>query len=354
MTVIHIVARFDIGGAERVAINLAKSTEASVHIVEVFRGNGSMTQALLQECSDAGIIVHRSEVTNTKAAILTFPNRFHRIMKHCVPDVIHTHTEVPDLSLYLFRVFHPHMLDSVRIVRTIHNTRLWSRWKLIGRVVENWFQHIQANVSIGKGVSESYVREWGKEPDALVYNGLDEVRQSGFDGIEEGKLNILFAGRLEPYKGISILIELVKRYPRYVFHIWGSGTMQSVVNFELSSFTNVHLYKAIPAISSKMASFDYLIMPSYFEGLALCSIEASLAGCPVIANDCPGLGETLPPDWPLLVRDNSIEQYCKLLDELESMDRVSLSASVRAYAKEHFRLDRMVSGYMDFYKNATR
>ena len=354
MIVFHIIARLDIGGAERVAINLAKATDAEVHIIEVARRSGKTTQALLEECSKAGIIVHRAETYGNKAGIMAFPRRFANIMKSTRPDVIHTHTEVPDLSLFLYKSLHPRSLSGIRIVRTIHNTRLWTRWKFIGRFVEKWFQGIQANVSISKSVTQSYIREWGASPDTLIYNGLPIVPQVSFNGIEKGRLNILFAGRLEPYKGISVLVEIIKRFPCYVFHICGSGSMKDMLEQELASLPNAHYYDSIPFISSIMSNFDYMFMPSVFEGLAICSIEASLAGCPVIANDCPGLGETLPPDWPLKVSDNSIEQYCGLFSKLESMNREHLISLSKTYVMEHFRLEMMVDGYLAFYKGELR
>lgn len=350
MIVFHIIARLDIGGSERVAINLAKATDAEVHIIEVARRTGKTTQSLLEECAEAGIIVHRADKQGNKVGILAFPRRLADILKSKRPDVIHTHTEVPDLSLFLFNCLHPHSLSGIRIVRTIHNTRLWTRWKLLGKCVERWFQGLRANVSISKSVSQSYVREWGARPDALIYNGLSAVPQITFNGIEKGKLNILFAGRLEPYKGIPVLLEIIKRFPCYVFHICGSGSMKDVLEQELASSSNAHIYGSIPSISSIMSNFDYMFMPSVFEGLALCSIEASLAGCPVIANDCPGLGETLPQDWPLKVSDNSIEQYCELFSKLESMNREQLAIKSKTYVMEHFRLDIMVDRYLAFYK----
>ena len=47
MRIFHIITHFDIGGAERVAVNIAKSqtTGMEYHLVEVVRGNGEFSQA---------------------------------------------------------------------------------------------------------------------------------------------------------------------------------------------------------------------------------------------------------------------------------------------------------------------
>ena len=52
MRIFHIITHFDIGGAERVAVNIAKSqtTGMEYHLVEVVRGNGEFSQASLKNC----------------------------------------------------------------------------------------------------------------------------------------------------------------------------------------------------------------------------------------------------------------------------------------------------------------
>ena len=57
MRIFHIITHFDIGGAERVAVNIAKSqtTGMEYHLVEVVRGNGEFSQAFIKELHDCGI-----------------------------------------------------------------------------------------------------------------------------------------------------------------------------------------------------------------------------------------------------------------------------------------------------------
>ena len=56
MRIFHIITHFDIGGAERVAVNIAKSqtTGMEYHLVEVVRGNGEFSQAFIKELHDCG------------------------------------------------------------------------------------------------------------------------------------------------------------------------------------------------------------------------------------------------------------------------------------------------------------
>ena len=51
MRVFHVITHFDVGGAERVAVNIAKSKTQGIeyHLVEVVRGEGEFSDAFIKE-----------------------------------------------------------------------------------------------------------------------------------------------------------------------------------------------------------------------------------------------------------------------------------------------------------------
>ena len=114
---------------------------------------------------------------------------------------------------------------------------------------------------------------------------------------------------MEYQKGVDELVAVVSHFandPMLVFHIVGNGSQKFKVE-QLSNFSNVFYYDTIYNLSQYLFSFDYVFMPSNFEGLATLSIESSLGKTPVIINSCGGLEETLPADWPLKVKNNSVQ-----------------------------------------------
>ena len=90
-------------------------------------------------------------------------------------------------------------------------------------------------------------------------------------------------------------------------------------------------------------------MPSLHEGLALLPIEAAMAKVPTIINDCPGLSETLPPDWPLKVNGNNLTQYLTIFSNLDSFNRDDLGKSAFLFANNRFQLKTMQTNYERFY-----
>lgn len=158
MRIFHIITHFDIGGAERVAVNIAKSqtTGMEYHLVEVVRGNGEFSQSFIKELHDLDICFHRSYITNNKIAIIMFPLWFVYLSFKWKPQIIHTHTEIPDLSIYLWNKIFGWLFPAIKYVRTIHNTELWNQWQKTGNKVESFFKQKHANIAISQSTQQCY------------------------------------------------------------------------------------------------------------------------------------------------------------------------------------------------------
>ena len=414
MRTFHLITHFSLGGAERVAANIAESQTHGMeyHVVEIMRGRTAYTPKFIAELEQAGVCCHRSWMPDVsfhflfeRIAALLFPLRMLYIMLRWRPDVIHTHTETPDLALYVFSRMFPFMLRRVKIVRTIHNTRLWTGLPRTAQWVETFFKSNNANIAISDSVRDSYADRFGEVP-PIINNGVAEVEQKdyfntstpqgvhlsqvhqqhlytstpplGFCRLPEQEhlntsnlntstpqhLNILFAGRLEPQKGVVVLCEVLKMLAgdaRFFFTIAGDGSQRTLVEQTLADIAssgkpiNAQLVPPIFGLAGYMQSFDYLFMPSEFEGLSMLSMEASLNRLPVIANACPGLADTLPADWALLAHNNSIDDYRRIFNELlPTADHDALTQQAYDFAKDRFSVRTMQERYEARYKATGR
>lgn len=364
MKIFHIISRLDVGGAERVAISIAKghTADCSHHIVELQRGQSAFTRGLLDELKQSGIPVHRSWLPVVwhfhylveRIISCLFPLRLLWLWLRYRPDVIHSHTEMPDMAVWLSLKIFPFI--RVKLVRTIHNTCLWTSMQWVGPRVERLMQSRGANVAISQNVRQMYVERYGGPEPPIIYNGVPAVAQRQYEGIKSGKTNILFAGRFEEQKGISVLCEIVKALQddnRYFFHIFGAGRLQREVD-AIKELPNVEVLPPMNNISSVLASFDYLIMPSLHEGLPLLSVEASLNGLPLIANRCPGLVETIPAEWPLAVSNNDIGEWLQIFREvLPRAERTDLIKQAHDFAQSNFSMEQMQRSYTSIYKDSS-
>ena len=427
MRTFHLITHFSLGGAERVAANIAESQTHGMeyHVVEIMRGRTAYTPKFIAELEQAGVRCHRSWMPDVsfhflfeRIAALLFPLRMLYIMLRWRPDVIHTHTETPDLALFVFSRLFPFMLRRVKIVRTIHNTRLWTGLPRTAQWVETFFKSNNANIAISDSVRDSYAERFGEVP-PIINNGVAEVEQKDYfntstpQGVHLSQvhqqhlntstfntqhstnlntstfntqhstnlntsarllplarartpqhLNILFAGRLEPQKGVVVLCEVLKMLAgdaRYHFTIAGDGSQRTLVEQTLADIAssgkplNAQLVPPIFGLAGYMQSFDYLFMPSEFEGLSMLSMEASLNRLPVIANACPGLADTLPADWALLAHDNSLNDYRRIFNELlPTADHDALTQRAYDFAKDRFSVRTMQERYEARYKATGR
>ena len=388
MRIFHLITHFSLGGAERVAANIAESQTHGMeyHVVEIMRGRTAYTPKFIGELEKAGVRCHRSWMPDVsfhflfeRIAALLFPLRMLYIMLRWRPDVIHTHTETPDLALYVFSRVFPRMLRRVKIVRTIHNTRLWTGLPRTAQWVEAFFKSRNANIAISDSVRDSYAERFGEVP-PIINNGVAEVEQKDYFNASNlntsnlntstsqhlniqhstsHHLNILFAGRLEPQKGVVVLCKVLKMLAgdaRFFFTIAGDGSQRTLVEQTLAEIAaegkplNAQLVPPIFGLAGYMQSFDYLFMPSEFEGLSMLSMEASLNRLPVIANACPGLADTLPADWSLLAHGNNIDDYRRIFNLLPTADRDALTQQAYAFAKERFSVRTMQERYEAWYK----
>ncbi len=352
------------GGAERVALNIALSqnTALEYHIVEVARGRSPFTRQFINEMKEARVAFHRSPVPTVpfhylfeKMAALLFPLWFVFLFLKYQPAVVHCHSEIPEWAVYRFFRLFPQLTRHCRVVRTIHNTSLWHGMRKTGSKVEAWLQSRNANIAISTSVLEAYKEAYHALP-PIIYNGIAPCRKrKTYSGLVKGKINILFAGRMEEQKGVYHLADIVERLrdnDRYFFHIFGSGRLKDWLTHRIGDAPNACIHPPLFGLSAYLGSFDYLLMPSEHEGLALLSIEASMEGTPVIINDAKGLSDTLPAQWPLKVEHNDIDAYMRLFAHtLPQGDRSLWAQEARQYAESHFSLRQMQEAYEKIYNS---
>jgi starch synthase len=113
----------------------------------------------------------------------------------------------------------------------------------------------------------------------------DAPLSAGDDGRGARKLRVLFAGSLGQRKGLSYLLEAVRRLAGHVeLTLLGAKTVAGCAPLEEA----VRAHRWIPSLPhgevlAEMSRQDVLVFPSLFEGFGLVILEAMSRGLPVIA-----------------------------------------------------------------------
>jgi len=108
--------------------------------------------------------------------------------------------------------------------------------------------------------------------------------------------HVLYAGRLEPEKGLSILLEVARRLPTIPFKIAGDGSLAGPLLEQSRSLANVKLLGKLDAARLarlRQTSILELIPSTWYEIFGMSALEAMQAGVPVIASNSGALPDVV-------------------------------------------------------------
>lgn len=120
---------------------------------------------------------------------------------------------------------------------------------------------------------------------------------------------VLFAGRLEGYKGIGVLLAAAEKLPEVEFYFAGKGPQENKVIEAERRLKNVHYlgFLTDDEMWQQMAAAQVVAVPSLWaEPFGLVALEALVVGTPILVSDRGAL--------PELVRDNTFGRIFKADD----------------------------------------
>ncbi len=117
---------------------------------------------------------------------------------------------------------------------------------------------------------------------------------------------ILFVGRIEPLKGLDVLLIaikiLVQRSPKLQFCLWivGGTWSEEVIRLnELKLLLGIHAYVKFVGQKNRAelpyyySSSEVVVMPSQYESFGMAALEAMACAIPVIITDVTGISNIL-------------------------------------------------------------
>lgn len=369
IVIYQLIASIHLGGAENVAFQLAEyckqntSCSFKFSVVELYKTRNKYAEEKKDELANKNIHTLTLFKGSKRFSLLFAPIKLAHILWKNKPDIVHSHTDLPDLVLAsALRILTFLNIKKPAIARTIHNTELWSTHPRLAKYTESAF-HNDRVVSVSQGALKAHkelrlVNKLSVSPyQEVIYNGcrIPKRLEHPFK-IANDKINIAFCGRFEVYKGIDTLIWIIERLNEQdpqsvVFHIIGNGSYLDRILILAKKNDNVFVYDSVPNISDKLYAFDFVFMPSHFEGLPLVSIESSFAKVPVIPSFAPGLDETLPSDWPLRFELKDRKELLKIFENIKNnyYDLDELKSIAFEFVSHHFSQDKMIEEYSKFY-----
>ncbi|MBX3186970.1 MAG: glycosyltransferase family 4 protein [Labilithrix sp.] len=353
--VVHVVVAGEIGGAERMLVDLARSDANRAHSVALLTPNPQL-RAMLR---DAGVALDdRGPVREGPLSYLSRSLGPHDVGWLCgvLRDrraaVVHLHTFASQVLGTRAALHH-----GARIVRTEHSTRVYddpscwpfSRWSL---------ERADAVVCISEHVRD-VARAKASWIDArVVPNGVDVDRFAPApapDGRPDGAVRFIALGRLDRRKGLDIALEALALVPRAELDVVGEGDQAGPL-MQLASrlgvARRVRFRGFAGDVRDAIATASVGLSSARAEGLGIALLEAMAMGRPIVALPTGGVPEIVRDgDTGWLAHGRSADALARVMAEaIERPDEVSRRGErARRNVVARYSIDAMRQGYEAVY-----
>jgi glycosyltransferase involved in cell wall biosynthesis len=297
MKIIQILPSLELGGMERLAIDLARQQIAEGHEPSIYC-TGHPGQ-FAPEAEAANVPVHSfGKTTGFSPRLIRDLVLRLRVDR---PDVLHAHNA---LALH-YAIAAAFLARVPVVVNTRHggNNNWDPHCERIWRQALRW---TDALVFISEAVREFYVARdrLSTRRTSVIYNGIDLDRfasRPAHPSRARPTFRIGTVGRLVPAKDHVTLIRsfaiVSAAMPSAELHIVGDGPCRmalSQIAASLGLTNRVFLHGASLDVPGFLSTLDLFVLSSIEEGLPISLMEALAAGLPVVSTRLPGLTELAP------------------------------------------------------------
>ncbi len=294
--VLYVITDLEVGGVPLHLLRLAcamRDRGKSVRVVSLARPG-----PVGEQLASAGIAVGSCRAAGGWDARV-FP-RLARLIREIRPRVVHA------------MLFHANFASRIaarlagfpadRLICEIQTVEIERRWHLL---VDRW-THRGCRFTIGNSPSViAHLAQHARIPAdrlRLIRGGIDVERMDAVAPADRAALGlsaedrvILWAGRLDPIKGVDVLLRamalLRRTEPRAVLLLAGDGPIRTELQRQANALNlgeNVRFLGMRKDVAALMKCCDVFAFPSRTEGLPNALLEAMACRCAIVTTDAPG------------------------------------------------------------------
>lgn len=226
--------------------------------------------------------------------IKVFTNKITKIVNEFNPDIIFTN------HLYIMSSIVASLNSSCKVFAFCHGTDLRQLYKnnIHKKLICKNIPKVDGIFCLSEKQKEEIIEvfEYNKDKVYVIGGGYDlEFYYKGEDKIynKNSKLKLIYAGKFSRAKGVIYLLkafEKVKDKYNIELILAGSGTGEEydeIISYSQKMSDKVKLYGYMDTqeIADLFRSCDIFVMPSFYEGLSLVTIEAMACDLKVVMNE---------------------------------------------------------------------
>lgn len=362
--VLHITHSLNVGGLERVVVDLTKGFRENGHIVGIccLDGKGVLGEA----AEKTGISV--ISLNKRPGLVWQLPFRIAKVIKQGDFDIVHTHNE----SGLVYGATAAVIARASRLFHTEHGKEPeYLNKKALQSVERLLLRRTNRVVTVSEDLRRRMVNSSGLNDERIVTirNGIDveeffhpeyrnEIRESL--GIRTGSFLIGNIARLVSLKNHRFLLDvfsiLLKECRQVRLVLVGDGPLREDLEDyakKMGVWDSVLFLGERKDVPNLLAAFDLFVLPSLTEGLSITLLEAMASGTPVVASDVGGNPEIVEKgETGLLLPLGNTGEWIRCIKCLiEDPDkRKKFSERARVRVNKEFSLFAMVERYEEIYK----
>lgn len=298
MKVLHVIFNLQVGGAEKLLVDLLPSFKEQGIEADILVFNDQQS-VITELCVQRNITVYTLNGSKPYALhyiwkIIPFLRRY---------DIIHTHTTPAQYFVAMAKVV---SFLNCKLITTEHSTNNRRRdkfiFKLLDRVVYSFYRRI---ICISEVARQNFVKHVGMSSKVVVVeNGVslpvysDALACSKESlGFKNDNSLLVMVGRFCAAKDQETIIRSLTFLPNNIVAAFvGDGENLErckKISVDLGLEARTKFLGVRGDVPNILKCSDIVIMSSFWEGLSLASVEGMASGRPMVASDVQGLREVV-------------------------------------------------------------
>jgi glycosyltransferase involved in cell wall biosynthesis len=354
MRILHVITSLQIGGAEKLIVDIVPLLSKRAHIVDVLLFNGVET-FFKEELQNRGfnIIAFGKDVYNVTYIYKLIPilNQY---------DIVHTHNTACQYFVAVASLF---LHNKPKLVTTEHSTSNKRRTLPFFKYVDRWmYKKYDAIIAISPKAKDNLIDYLEKIFNIYTINNGIEIeryinatpleRRSSYFVSKTDFLVTMVAG-FRPQKDQETLIKAFAYLPdEYKLWLVGEGERMYIckkIVVELGLSNRVFFWGIRKDIPRILKASDIVVLSSHCEGFGLAAVEGMAAGKPVVASNVPGLSEVVGGAGVLFEVENS-KELATIIEKMKNDKTFYKNISEHCFHRAlSFDINIMANKYMSIY-----
>lgn len=374
--VVYIIDTFDIGGREKVVLDLCNGLNKDtfdVSLIVLSNDRLYSEQLLNKDIKIFSLNINQKELRSLSLFFKGF-KQLVNILKELKPNIVHSHIFYVPLLLTSLAIRFSNR--NILHFRTVHTSGLFyeNQKTLLNKfrlIVEKFATKINLTYLIGisKIVHTNnikYFKKYSKNIE-LIYNGIDlnkfnkenyiSTHKSDF-GFKEVDILVSYVARLDNGKNHLFLIDLWKsistRIPNAKLCFAGDGILKDALINEVEYQNlqdSIKFLGSISNVSDLLAISDLAVFPSSFEGFGLVMLEKFAMSLPIIASNIDAfkeIGEDEKNCFLVSLEDKELykKRIIKLCQDEQLRKQIGANARLRAM---EFDIKKCIASHEEYY-----